>query len=126
MKKVTVVTVDTRKFVEDILKLGAVGGVIDNKCVAIKGMFLRAEVMVPEDAVVETNERVSVSADYVAKQHMLQEKMVDDSEFVVEDRPYSREELEPLSIKQVREITGVKGRDKEIMINQYLESLSKE
>lgn len=118
MKKVVVVTVDARKFVEDILKLGALGGQLTEDCVAIKGMFLRAEVMVPKSAVVETNERVSVSAEYVAEQYLEQEKPNND--FVIEDKVYSREELENLTIKQVRDITGLKGRDKSLMIDEYL------
>lgn len=124
MKKVTVVTVDTRKFVEDILKLGSVGGKITDDCVAYKGMLLRAEVVVPVSAVVETNERVKVSAEYVADQVLAQEAIIasdiKEDNSVVENKTYTREELESMTIKQVRDITGSGGRDKAKMIDDYL------
>lgn len=120
MKKVTVVTIDTRKFVQDVLALGAVGGELTEGCVAVKGMFLRAEVMVPKGAIVETSDRVSVSAGYIAEQTVQKEEVAVEKEFVVEDKNYSREELEGFSIKQVKEITGLSGRDKIKMIEDYL------
>ena len=126
MKKVTVVTIDTRKFVQDVLALGAVGGELTEDCVAVKGMFLRAEVIIPKGAVVETSDRVSVSAEYITKQTVQKEEMVVEKEFVVEDKDYSREELEGFSIKQVKEVTGLSGRDKIKMIDDYLLTKIKE
>lgn len=121
MKKVSVVTVDARKFIEDILDLGSKGGKIDESCVAYKGMFLRAEVMLPSNAIVELNERVSVSAEYVAEAVKKQEQEVVDNVQVDTSKVYTKEELEQMSIKQVKEVTGLSGRDKEKMINEYLE-----
>lgn len=130
MKKVFVATVDARKFVEDLLKLGASGAVITDECIAYKGMFLRAEVFVEDNVVVETNERVKVSADYVAKkveemQAVATEKK-EPEKVIVEDRLYSKEELEDMTIKQVKEITGANGRDKAKMIEEYLEKQTSE
>ena len=129
MKKVSIATVDARKFVEDLLTLGKQGAVIDDSCIAYKGFMLRAEVMVSKSVPVETNERVQVSAEYVAEQVSLKEnkdakedksaetKQVDNLEV---DKKWTAEELDALTIKEVKEITGLNGRDKSKMIEEYL------
>lgn len=61
MKKVTVSTVSTRKFVEGLLYLGSLGGELTEQCVTVKGMFLRAEVMLPVDTPVKENQEIKVS-----------------------------------------------------------------
>lgn len=119
MKKVNVTTVDTRRFVQDLLALGAIGGVMDESCIAYKGILLRAEVLVPDDAVVETSERVKISADYIAKATVAQETQLVKEVDTSEDKEWTREELESLTIKQVKEITGLSGRDKGKMIDEY-------
>lgn len=60
MKKVLVSTIDTRKFVDALIHLGSVGGEFNNSCTAFKGMFLRAEVLVPETAVIEETPEMRV------------------------------------------------------------------
>lgn len=120
MKKVSVCTIDTRKFIEDLLALGKVGGVLTDECIATKGMFLRAEVLVPVDAPVELSERVALSAESVAEAVLKKDEPKAEVAFVAEDRKYSREELEGLTIKQVKDATGLSGRDKSLMINEYL------
>lgn len=60
-KKVTVSTVSTRKFVENLLYLGSVGGELTDQCVTIKGMFLRAEVMVDVDTPIKETQEMKVS-----------------------------------------------------------------
>lgn len=60
-KKVSVTSVDTRKFVEGILYLGSLGGKITKNCVAIKGMMIRAEVELPWDVPVEESQTIRVS-----------------------------------------------------------------
>lgn len=62
MKKVTVSTVSTRKFVENLVYLGSLGGVIDDNCVTVKGpMFLRADVMLPVDVPVNETQEMKVA-----------------------------------------------------------------
>lgn len=62
MKKVTVSTVSTRKFVENLVYLGSLGGVIDDNCVTVKGpMFLRADVMLPVDVPVDETQEMKVA-----------------------------------------------------------------
>lgn len=60
-KKVTVSTVSTRKFVESLLYLGSVGGEVTDQCVTIKGMFLRAEVLVDVDTPIKETQEMKVS-----------------------------------------------------------------
>lgn len=62
VKKVVVNTVNTRKFVENLVYLGSIGGVFDDSCKAFKGMFLRAEVTVPETTIVEETPEMRVAA----------------------------------------------------------------
>ena len=62
MKKVVINTVDTRKFVEGLIYLGSIGGKFDTSCSAFKGMFLRAEVLVPETTIVEETPERKVAA----------------------------------------------------------------
>lgn len=62
VKKVVVSTVDTRKFVDSLLYLGGLGGKLTENCVAIKGMFLRAEVEVSADAIVEQTPEMRLAA----------------------------------------------------------------
>lgn len=60
-KKVTVSTVSTRKFVESLLYLGSVGGELTDQCVTIKGMFLRAEVLVDVDTPIKETQEMKVA-----------------------------------------------------------------
>lgn len=60
-KKVTVSTVSTRKFVENLLYLGSVGGELTDQCVTIKGMFLRAEVLVDVDTPIKETQEMKVA-----------------------------------------------------------------
>lgn len=60
-KKVTVSTVSTRKFVESLLYLGSVGGELTDQCVTIKGMFLRAEVLVDVDTPIKETQELKVA-----------------------------------------------------------------
>lgn len=126
MKKVSVITIDTRKFVEDILELGKQGGVLTENCMATKGLFLRAEVEVPDNAIVTLSERVAISAESIAEATLKKDEPKNEVEFVVEDRAYSREELEALTIKQVRDVTGLIGRDKKAILDEFFANNSVE
>lgn len=66
-KKVVVTTLDTRKFVEAMLYLGSIGGVLTRECVAVKGMMLRAEVEVPEATPVKESQIIRVSVKSVTQ-----------------------------------------------------------
>lgn len=123
MKKVIITTVDTRKFIQDVLELGKQGGVLTDECRAYKGIVYIAEVMVPENVVVNTSERVKLDPNYVAAKTLEQEKPeVVEEEVLDLNKVYTQEELEALTIKQVRDITGGKGRNKAEMIKSYLEA----
>lgn len=126
MKKVSVITIDARKFVEDILELGKQGGVLTDTCYANKGLFLRAEVELPDNAIVTLSERVAISAESIAEATLKKDEPKNEVEFVVEDRPYSREELEALTIKQVREVTGLLGRDKKAILDEFFANKSED
>jgi carbamoylphosphate synthase small subunit len=126
MKKVSIITIDARKFVEDILELGKQGGVLTDNCFANKGLFLRAEVEVPDNAIVTLSERVAISAESIAEATLKKDEPKNEVEFVVEDRPYSREELEGFTIKQVREVTGLIGRDKKAILDEFFANKSVE
>lgn len=60
-KKVTISTVSARKFVENLLYLGSIGGELTDQCVTIKGMFLRAEVMVDVDTPIKETPEMKVA-----------------------------------------------------------------
>ena len=79
VKKVAVATLDTRKFVEALLYLGSIGGKITNKCVAMKGLMLRAEVEVDADTPVNTDSviRLSAGVPYVKESSAVEEKKED-------------------------------------------------
>lgn len=62
VKKVVVSTVSVRKFVENLIYLGSIGATFDDKCIAVKGLLLRAEVFVPVDEVVEETVEMKVAA----------------------------------------------------------------
>lgn len=78
MKKVTVSTVSTRKFVEGLLYLGSIGGELTDECVTIKGMFLRAEVMLPVDTPVNETQELKVSPGLPVKKD--QDKAVEENQ----------------------------------------------
>ena len=61
LKKVVVCTTDTRKFVDSLLYLGSIGGRLTDKCVAMKGVLIRAEVEVPVEVPVEETPVLKVS-----------------------------------------------------------------
>lgn len=138
MKKVIITTADTRKFISDILELGKQGGKLTDECKAYKGVFYIAEVLVPSNVVVNTNERVRLDPNYIAEKTQEQKEAetfkedtnkVDTSkedtskEEVIEFKVWTKEELVDLTIKEVRDITGLSGRDKNKMIDTYLKSL---
>lgn len=134
MKKVIITTADTRKFISDILELGKQGGKLTDECKAYKGMLYIAEVLVPSNVVVNTNERVRLDPNYIAEKTEEQKAAETFKEEVPkEDTPkkevseegkvWTKEELVDLTIKEVRDITGLGGRDKNKMIDTYLKSL---
>lgn len=134
MKKVIITTADTRKFITDILELGKQGGKLTDECKAYKGVFYIAEVLVPSNVVVNTNERVRLDPNYVAEKTQEQkeaETFKEDTpkedtpkeEVLEEGKVWTKEELVDLTIKEVRDITGLGGRDKNKMIDTYLKSL---
>ena len=134
MKKVIITTADTRKFISDILELGKQGGKLTDECKAYKGVFYIAEVLVPSNVVVNTNERVRLDPNYIAEKTEEQKAAETFKEEVPkEDTPkkevpeegkvWTKEELVDLTIKEVRDITGLGGRDKNKMIDTYLKSL---
>lgn len=61
-KKVIVSTISTRKFVEGLLYLGSIGGQLEDNCTVIKGLYLRAEVMLPADTPVDETPEIKVAA----------------------------------------------------------------
>jgi len=60
-KKVVVASVDLRTFCEGVAYLGSIGGQITDKCMAIKGLILRAEVEVPWDTPVNESPTIQVN-----------------------------------------------------------------
>lgn len=114
-KKVVVVTVDTRGFVEKLLELGALGATLDNTCVVIKGIMMRAEVVLPDDAVVQENDTVRLSADSVAK--IIESHNNKDE--VDPNKTYTKEEMLEMTLKQVKDVTGLNYRSKDKMIAEY-------
>jgi hypothetical protein len=75
VKKVVISTIDTRKFVQYLLYLGSLGGNLTKKCTAIKGLFLRAEVEVPADAIIKQTPEMKVAAgpEYEIKEELLED-----------------------------------------------------
>lgn len=129
MKKVIITTADTRKFITDILELGKQGGKLTDECKAYKGVFYIAEVLVPSNVVVNTNERVRLDPNYIAEKTEEQKAAetfkedIPKEEALEEGKVWTKEELVDLTIKEVRDITGLSGRDKNKMIDTYLKSL---
>lgn len=113
-KKVAVFSVDMRKFVQALLELGSVGGVITDECVAVKGIMPRAEVLVPEGQAIKESENIQVMK--AATRARAKQEAV-----VYKNREYTKEELEAMSLKDLKDLTGAKGRDKESLINTYFE-----
>lgn len=117
-KKVAITTLNARQFVKDIVYLAGLGAEFTDDCYAHKGMYLLAEMEVPTSAVVEESHTIKIKASSVRelldKEKELVKKEVDPN------KEYTREELEVLTLKQVKDITGLNYRDKEKMITEYL------
>lgn len=119
-KYVEVATTQPRFFVEALLILGAVGATLPADAGAFKGAMLRAKVQVPEDVKFEvTNSmRVIEVADAPVAPTPVS-KPVPLSTDVVSDK-LTREQLEAMSLGEVRKATGIEKGGKEAIIKQYL------
>lgn len=72
VKKVLVNTISTRDFVDSLLYLGSIGGVLTDKCAAYKGMFLRAEVEVDETTPIKESPILKVLAGEATKREIVE------------------------------------------------------
>ena len=139
-------SVNTRKFVEDLLYLGSIGGFLDKTCPAIKGLMMRAEVLVPEDVAVELSPSIKLSTKSLVKAGKVRRGEVSfnsengdeegDENASMEqtdgdvggsedggDKPVERfteAQLDAMKLTEVREATGILGKTKKETIKEYL------
>lgn len=114
MKKILISSTNIRQFVTLIAEMGAEGATLDETCTARKGLVLATELVVPDDSVIQESQNVHITMQSRAD-------AVTPKEFVYDPaKTYTAEELESLTIKQVKEVTGLKGRDKQAMIDEYI------
>lgn len=113
-KKVVINSVDMRKFVESVLAVGAVGGVMDSTCVSRKGLMLVAEVIVPDEAVVPVSQNVKITA--LSRAAIVRAVQDNQEKGIVR---FTKEELECMTKTEVAQATGLQGNKKD-MIEAYL------
>ena len=135
MKRYMLRTVDTRQFVQDLLAIGAQGGVLRESGVVRKGLMMMAEIDVPQEGIVPTSPTMFLTASSRADQVKQIEQLKDAALNVVPDdvepteatlepvkEGYTREELMEMPIAQVRKVTGLTGRSKEDIVDGWLAS----
>lgn len=139
-------SVNTRKFVEDLLYLGSIGGYLDKTCPAIKGLMMRAEVLVPEDVAVELSPSIKLSTKSLVRAGKVrrgeipvnnEDGGVGDEENAStgqtdasvggsggdEDKPAERlteDQINAMTLAEIREMTGILGKTKKETIKEYL------
>ena len=116
-KIVEVASTNPRLFVEAILVLGAAGGTLPKEYPTYKGAFLRTKISVPDGAKFEVTNIMRVVEN---KEEVKKEVKTAVETKVVADEKYTREQLENMSLGEVRKATGIEKGGKEAIIAQYL------
>lgn len=110
MKAYEISTVQAGEFAKALLQFGKVGAKLE---VAYKGQLLRARVTVEDD--VEVPDMLCVRL--AAGQPVEKKK---DAQKTTEDEKLTREQLETMSLGEIRKATGIAKGGKEDIIKQYL------
>jgi len=111
MKVYEISTVQAVEFADALLQFGKVGAKLE---VAYKGQLLRARVAVEDDAEVPSLRCIRLAAGQPVeeKKNTFQTTLVDEK--------LTREQLEVMSLGEVRKATGISKGGKEEVIKQYL------
>jgi hypothetical protein len=112
-KYVEVATTQARPFVEALLILGAAGATIPAAFGSFKGAMLRTKVELPDNAKFEKTSCMRVT------EVKSKEAVVSEPE-KKSDEKYTKEQLEQMSLGELRKATGIAQGGKESIIKQYL------
>lgn len=115
--RVEVVSVDAREFSRRLLQLGAMGGILPDDGGAFKGQLLRCLVELPDEANIPDVEQIRRLPVERAPRANFTTEVAD--VVVPEGGKYTREQLENMSLKQIKEALGVEQGTKKELIQKY-------
>lgn len=116
--KVEVSSVNTRDFIQSVIACVKAGGEFTDNCASFKGVVLRTQLEFEKESDIPKLPTVMILPGQKA------EKSKEVNSVKIESgKVYTKDELEGMTLAEVRKATGIKEGGKEAIIEEYLKSV---